>query len=194
MAREVVLQMHTTLDGFADSKDGFVPLMDRSYANALEKALDETGAANVDTLLLGKGTYKQFASFWPKVYADPSAPKGLKDSAKFLHETPKIVFSKTLPAAKWNNSTIVRGDLTREIARLKRLPGKNMVVLGGVAFPRALIERNLVDEYLLSVVPIIIGGTRDRLFGRLPRPRKFRHIRTWTFRNGITLYRLRRAK
>src|SRR5580658_884911 len=137
--REVVLQMHTTLDGFADSKTGFVPINDRSYWKELGAAFQETGVAEADTFLMGKGTYQQFGGFWPKVARDPKAPKDWKAQAMSLHETPKIIFSKTLRTASWNRSTIVRGDLTREIARLKRQPGKNMVVPGGVAFPRALI-------------------------------------------------------
>jgi dihydrofolate reductase len=192
--REVVLQMHTTLDGSADSKNGFVPIKDRAYWRALDRAFALTAASEVDTLLLGKGTYKQFAGFWPKVASDPAFPKGMREQAKFLDETPKIVFSKTLRSANWKNSTIVRGDVAREIARLKRQPGKNMMVPGGVAFPRALIERDLIDEYLLSVVPIIVGQTQDRLFGQLPRQRSLRHLRSWTFDNGVTLHQLRRAK
>jgi dihydrofolate reductase len=192
--RKVVLQMHTTLDGFADSKDGFVPIEDRSYWKDLEQAFAETGASEVDTLLMGKGTYKQFVSFWPKVATDPAAPNDWKAQAKFLDGTPKVIFSKTLPTANWNKSTIVRGDVTREIARLKRRPGKNMLVPGGVEFPRALIELDLVDEYLLSVVPTIVGQNRNRLFGPLPRQRSLSHVRSWTFRNGVTLHQLRRAK
>ncbi len=192
--REVVLQMHTTLDGFADSKNGFVPINDRPYWKELGKAFAETGASQVDTLLMGKGTYKQFAGFWPRVATDPTAPEDWKAQARFLHETPKVIFSKTLPTADWNHSTIVRGDVSREIARLKRQPGKNMLVPGGVEFPRALIERDLVDEYLLSVVPTIVGQTRNRLFGPLPRQRSLDHVRSWTFRNGVTLHQLRRAK
>ncbi|MGA8302238.1 MAG: dihydrofolate reductase family protein [Thermoplasmata archaeon] len=192
--RNVILQMHTTLDGFADSKNGFVPIEDRPYWKELERAFALTGASEVDTLLMGKGTYKQFAGFWPNVATDPKAPKDWKAQARSLHETPKVVFSKTLPKADWNNSTIVRGDVGREIARLKRLPGKNMLVPGGVDFPRTLIERDLVDEYLLSVVPTIVGQTRNRLFGHLARQRSLHHVRSWTFRNGVTLHQLRRAK
>ncbi|MGB6443461.1 MAG: hypothetical protein WBF81_09240, partial [Thermoplasmata archaeon] len=63
--------MHTTLDGCADSRNGFVPINDRPYWKELGSALEETGASEVDTLLLGKGTYKQFAGFWPGVATDP---------------------------------------------------------------------------------------------------------------------------
>jgi dihydrofolate reductase len=190
--RDVVLQLHMTLDGFADSKEGFIPITDRPYWKELATAFESTGAAKVDTLLLGRGTYNQFIQFWPKAATDPSTPAEWKDQATFLHETPKVVFSKTLKKADWNRSSIVRGDLRREIARLKRAPGKNMLVPGGVAFPRALIQQDLVDEYLLSVVPIVLGSGRNRLFGPLDRQRNLQHIRSWSFGNGIVLHQYRK--
>jgi dihydrofolate reductase len=192
--REVVLQMHITLDGAADSKDGFVPITDRPYWKELDAALEETAASEVDTLLLGKGTYKQFAGYWPRAAADPATPADLREQARTLDETPKVVFSKSLPRADWHGSTIVRGGLRTEIARLKRRPGTNMLVPGGVAFPRALIEQDLVDEYLLAVVPILTGENRYRLFGPLARTRKLRHVRSWSFRNGVVLQQYRRAR
>jgi dihydrofolate reductase len=192
--REVVLQLHTTLDGAADSKEGFVPIMDRPYWKDLDRALKETAASKVDTLLLGKGTYKQFRGFWPKAAVDPSTPADWREQARFVHETPRIVFSKSLPRADWPGSTIVRGDLRTEIRRLKRRPGKNMLVPGGVAFPRALIERDLVDEYLLSVVAVIVGGSRYRLFPGLSGPRRLKLVRTWMFKNGVALHQYRKSR
>jgi dihydrofolate reductase len=192
--RDVILQMHTTLDGLADSKEGFVPIQDRPYWVALGRAFRQTGAAHVDTLLLGRGAYQQFIQFWPKVASDPKAPKDWKAQARFLDETPKVVFSKSLPKVEWHNSTLARGDLAREIGRLKRQRGRNMLVPGGVEFPRALIERDLVDEYLLSVVPVIVGQGRHRLFGPLPRPRSLKLVRSWTFPNGVVLHQYRRRR
>ncbi|MGI0054167.1 MAG: dihydrofolate reductase family protein [Thermoplasmata archaeon] len=192
--RDVVLQMHMTLDGFADSKQGFVPITDRGYWKELDEVLTETGGSKVDTLLLGKGTYKQFVGFWSKVASDRSAPQDWRDQARFLDETPKFVFSKTLPRVEWRNSTLVRGKLGREIARLKRRSGRNLLVPGGVAFPSALIQQDLVDEYLLSVVPIIQGGGRHRLFAPMAHPRNLKHVKTWTFRNGVVLHQYRRAE
>jgi dihydrofolate reductase len=192
--RDLVLQMHVTLDGFADSAKGFVPIMDRSYGKELDEALATTGVAKADTILLGKGTYKQFVQFWPKAASNPALPKDMRAQAKSLNETKKIVFSRTLPKADWENTTIVRGELKKEIARLKGSPGKNLLVLGGVAFPRALIEQDLVDEYLLSVVPILVGQKRDRLFGPLSKQRDLKHVRTWSFRNGVVLHQYRRER
>jgi dihydrofolate reductase len=192
--REVVLQMHTTLDGAADSKEGFVPIMDRRYWKELEEALRHTAASKVDTILLGKGTYKQFIQFWPKAAYDDSLPPDMREEARHLSDTPKVVFSKSLSNAEWENSTIARGSLRTEIARLKRRSGKNLLVPGGVAFPKSLIEQDLVDEYLFSVVPVISGESRYRLFGPMARARRLRHVRSWTFRNGVVLHQYRRAR
>jgi len=192
--RRVVLQLHTTLDGLADSRQGFVPIQDRTYWKALDRALAQTAASSVDALLMGRGTYRQFAAFWPQVATDPNAPKDWKEQARRLHEIPKIVFSRSLAKADWNRSRIVRGDVGREIARLQRQPGQNLLVPGGVEFPRSLIERDLIDEYLLSVVPVIVGEGRNRLFGRLAGPRNLEHVRTWTFDNGVVLHQYRRAR
>jgi dihydrofolate reductase len=192
--REVVLQMHITLDGAADSKDGFVPIRDRAYWKELNAALEETAAAKTDTILLGKGTYNQFHGFWPKAVSDSSLPADMRKQAQSLNDSAKVVFSKSLPKADWQGSTLVRGDLRTEIARLKRRPGRNMLVPGGVAFPKALVEQDLVDEYLLSVVPVISGENRYHLFGRLAKARPMRHLRSWSFRNGVMLHQYRRAR
>ena len=192
--REVVLQMHITLDGLADSREGFVPISDRDYWKALNAALKGTAASEVDGLLLGRGTYRQFLGFWPRAASDPSTPPDWRRQAKFLNDTPKFVFSRTLRSVEWANSTLVKGDLKKEVARLKQRPGKNLLVPGGVAFPRALIEQDLVDEYLLSVVPIIQGAGRDRLFGPLHRRHHLNLVRTWRFHNGVVLHQYRRAR
>ncbi len=186
--------MHTTLDGFADSRDGFVPIMDRAYWKELDAALAETGAARADTFLLGKGTYRQFEAFWPKAAADPKTPADWREQAQRIDATPKVVFSSTLPRADWRGTTIVRGDFRRAIRALQRRPGGNLLVPGGVAFPRALIAEDLVDEYLLSVVPLLLGQGRHRLFGPLRRPRKLTHVRSWTFSNGVVLQQYRRDR
>jgi dihydrofolate reductase len=189
--RKVILQAHMSLDGFADSAVGFVPINDQGYWKEADRALDTTPSKDVDTLLLGRGTFLQFASFWPKAAVDPSLPAGMRKQGQYLTNIPKVVFSRRLKSTKWANSTIVRGELGREIAKLKRAPGKNLLVPGGVAFPRALIERDLIDEYLISIVPVVVGGSRDRLFGHMTRQRNLEHVRTWTFRNGVTLHHLR---
>jgi dihydrofolate reductase len=104
------------------------------------------------------------------------------------------VFSKSPLKVDWKPSRIVTGDLATEIARLKGLPGKNMMILGGVRFPRAMIEQDLVDEYLLTVVPMIMGKGDDRLFGDHPNAKNLVLVRSRAFSNGAVFQHYRTGR
>ncbi|MGC2034961.1 MAG: dihydrofolate reductase family protein [Thermoplasmata archaeon] len=165
-------------------RPGSSPSSTTSYWTELDEELARTGAASVDTILLGRGTYEVFASYWPGAQFDPEESKLVQEQARYLNETPKLVFSRSLSKVDWKGARIVKGDLTRVIRRLERLPGKNMIVPGGVRLPRALIERDLIDEYLLTVVPMIMGSGTDRLFGKHSVPKTLRLVRSRPFSNG----------
>jgi dihydrofolate reductase len=182
--RKVLLQLCMTLDGFVDGETRIVPEFDTPYWTELDEELGRTGAALVDTILLGRGTYEEFARYWPGAQFDPGESKLVQEQARYLNETPKLVFSQSLSKVDWKGTRVVRGDLTRAIGRLKRLPGKNMIVPGGVRLPRALIERDLIDECLLTVVPMIMGSGTDRLFGKHSTPKNLRLVRSRPFSNG----------
>jgi dihydrofolate reductase len=78
-----------------------------------------------------------------------------------LNEIPKYVFSSTLDKADWGNSTIVRGDVVAEVARLKRQDGRNLLVLGHGLLGETLLRERLVDVIDLTVYPFLVGkGTQ----------------------------------
>jgi dihydrofolate reductase len=78
-----------------------------------------------------------------------------------MNEIPKIVFSKTLQRADWPEARIARGDLSEQIWRLKREPGKDLIVYGGSTFDQALSRLGLVDEYRLMIQLATLGpGSR----------------------------------
>jgi dihydrofolate reductase len=110
-----------------------------------------------DALLLGRVTYEGFAQAWPS----------MTDAGEFgdkMNAMPKYVVSTTLDKAEWNNSTLVRGDVAEEVARLKRQPGGDLLVNGSARLVRSLMEHDLVDEFRLMVFPIVVGSGK-RLFG-----------------------------
>jgi dihydrofolate reductase len=185
--RRIVLQMCVTLDGFADGEFRIVPEFDSPYWKEIDAELSKSPAAEVDTILMGRGTYEEFASYWPTAGRDPSDSASLREGARFLNETPKVVFSNSLTHADWAGTRIVRGDLVPEIERLKRAPGQNLIVPGGVRFPRSLIEHGLVDDYLLTVVPMLMGSGVDRLFGNHVRPQNLTLVRARPFATGEVL-------
>ncbi|MGI0131033.1 MAG: dihydrofolate reductase family protein [Thermoplasmata archaeon] len=110
-----------------------------------------------------------------------------------MENTPKVVFSKTLKAADWKNTTIVRGDLSEAVARLRAEPGKNMVLHGGPTLVQEFIRLGLIDDYWLFVWPVILGKGQ-LLFGPLPSQQNLKLVDTRSFRDGEVCLRYTPAK
>jgi dihydrofolate reductase len=124
--------------------------------------LDELMGAEAQ--LLGRVTYEAFAQAWPTM----EDPVGFADR---MNSMPKFVVSTTLKddEATWENSTVIRGDIVRELAELKgRLQG-DLLVAGSATLVQTLVEHGLVDEIRLMVFPIILGSGK-RLFGDVSAP------------------------
>jgi len=116
-----------------------------------------------DTLLLGRVTYQSFAGAWPQVPDNPAASEGEKAYARKVNRMRKVVFSRTMETADWHNSTIVKGNIGAEVGRLKQMPGRELQVHGSGILAQTLLENDLVDEWRLIVLPVIVGAGR-RLF------------------------------
>jgi dihydrofolate reductase len=116
---------------------------------------DELKAA--DAQLLGRVTYQGFAQAWPSMATDWFGEK--------MNDMPKYVVSSTLTDedADWTNSTVIRGDVPAEIARVKEQVAGDLLVAGSARLVQTLAEHDLVDEYRLMVFPIVLGSGK-RLF------------------------------
>ena len=113
--------------------------------------------ASTGALLFGRRTYKDFYAVWPNRTDD-------NPFTAVLNNTPKYVASTTLKdPLPWINSTLLKGDAAEAVARLKAQPGKDIVVLGSGVLLESLMRRNLVDEYVLLIHPLVLGSGR-RLF------------------------------
>jgi dihydrofolate reductase len=113
--------------------------------------------ARPGALLLGRRTYEDFASYWPKQTDNPFTP--------VLNQRRKYVASTTLTEPlPWSNSTLLTGDAVQAVAQLKEQGDEDLAVLGSGELVRSLIPHDLIDEYLLSIHPLLLGSGR-RLFG-----------------------------
>jgi dihydrofolate reductase len=112
---------------------------------------DGLGLINAcDALLWGRSTYEMFANmFSGRDGAHPYAPR--------LNAIQKYVFSSSLQAAEWNNSTIIRGDVAAEVTKLKQQDGGNLLLLGHGLLSETLLEQRLIDVVDLSILPVIVG-------------------------------------
>ena len=116
----------------------------------------EESMAHSGALLLGRRTFEDFYSVWPNRTDNPFT--------EVLNNTQKYVASTTLSEPlPWSNSTLLKGDAAEAVARLKEEPGKDLVILGSGELVQSLMRRNLVDEYVLLIHPLVLGAGR-RLF------------------------------
>ena len=135
------------------------------------------GLKSGSTLLFGRITYEQMAGFWPT----PDAIRNAKVVAEGMNKADKIVFSRTLKKAAWNNTRLVKDNMVEEIKRLKQIPGKGLTVLGSGSILIQLGEAGLIDEYQFMIDPVLLGdGTpifkniRHRLDLKLTLTRNFK--------------------
>ena len=155
--RNVIVTMWVTLDGFVAGTNGEMDWVGSHYDEAMGKYEDDIVSA-ADTLILGRVTYQSFAGSWPHVPENPSASKGEIEYAHKLNAMHKIVFSRTLDAVEWNNSTLFKDLIPEEIKKLKQEPGKDILIYGSVSIIQTLTNLGFVDEYQLLVHPVILGG------------------------------------
>lgn len=136
--------------------------------------------ASADSFLLGRKTYEIFAAHWPHVTAenDPVATK--------LNSLPKYVVSKTLDKVEWNNSTLIKGDVAEEVAKLKRRPGKELQVHGSGDLAQTLMQHDLVDEYRLWFYPVVLGSGK-RLFREGSVAKALRLVSSNTTSTGVVV-------
>src|SRR5712671_6323697 len=162
MSKAVVF-MNLTLDGVMqapgrpdeDRRGGFEHggwAMPYATMEAAEESMAYTGA-----LLLGRRTYEDFYAVWPNRTDNNPFTTVLNNTQKYVAST---TLKEPLP---WVNSTLLKGDAAEAVARLKAQPGKDIVVLGSGVLLQSLMRRNLVDEFVVLIHPLLLGSGR-RLF------------------------------
>jgi dihydrofolate reductase len=129
-------------------------------------------------LLLGRKTYEVFAAVWP-----PQQERPLADN---INRMAKYVVSSTLEDAEWENSTVLSGEPTEEVKRLKREIDGDILVYGSTQLVRTLIEHGLVDELRLMVHPVVVGAGK-RLFGETSDKKPLRLVDTRTVGDGVVI-------
>ncbi|WP_427893083.1 dihydrofolate reductase family protein [Kribbella sp. GL6] len=142
--RKVVAAYFLSLDGVADKPNEFLTGWD-----------DETDAAGEqlittqDTVLLGRRTYDEWASYWPTSDVEPFA--------SFVNAAPKYIATSRPLDDAWPNSHAITGDLTDFVRTLKSQPGGDIGIHGSISVTRTLLTAGLVDELHLVIAPTLVG-------------------------------------
>jgi dihydrofolate reductase len=162
--RKVIVYVNLTLDGHLCDPDGGMdwmdldPTMNSEFADAMR--------ARVDTMLIGRDTYLGFEQHFSASAADPASPAGLAEFSRWMVDTPKVVFSRTLTSV--SPVSRLATDVPAEVAALKASDGRDIVAFGGVGLVNSLVEHGLVDEYWIKLAPTAIGAGRPLFRNRTP--------------------------
>jgi len=138
----------------------------------------EGNASGGGELVFGRVTYDMMSSFWPTSAAAEQFPV----VAKQMNERPKVVFSRSMKEATWNNTRVFDGDLVENIKKLKNEKGDGLVILGSGTIVAQLAPYGLIDEYQFAVLPVVLGsgrtmfeGVDDKLDLKLTKSRPFKN-------------------
>lgn len=181
--RRIIASERITLDGFIARPDGAMDWMEPYFDEALanyEAELQKT----VDTALFGRVTYQGFASYWPTVPNDPASPAGVVEYAKRFNDMRKVVFTRTLAHADWNNSTTTPEIVPQDILSMKQEAGRDMVIFGSASVVQTLTRHGLIDVYNLLVYPIVLGQGKP-LFHNIEYTVNMRLVSARTYPSGV---------
>ncbi len=181
--RKIIVFCHLSLDGIAAIQSGNLDWI--SYDNDLEKWAEPI-VAETDTAVYGRTTY-ELMKYWKTVPSSPKATKHELDHARWIENVEKIVFSKSPMTPDWNNTKVISDNAKEEILKLKQKSGKNITIFGSPTLVNSLIGLGLVDEFRLSVSPILLGTGKFLLRG-VKEEIKLKLVEEKTLRSGAVTF------
>ena len=180
--RRVVVSEFVTLDGVMEDPGGAEGFKHGGwtfqFGSAEQEQFKFEELFQADALLLGRRTYQGFAAAWPTM-------PGTGAYGERINSLPKYVVSTTLTEMTWN-ATLITGDLTEELPRLKQETGQDILVFGSGQLVHTLHERDLIDEYRLMVFPVVLGSGK-RLFPDGDEKKLLSLVESRTFNSGVVL-------
>jgi dihydrofolate reductase len=180
--RKIVVFNHISLDGYFVGANG-----DSGWAHKNtddpEYAKWVAGNAGGDAdFLFGRITYELMAGYWPTPMAKQQAP----EVADAMNKRQKLVFSKTLDKADWNNTRLIKGGLVPEVKKIKKGAGPDILIFGSGTIISQLAAENLIDTYMMVVNPVALGKGRT-MFEGIKEMKDLKLTSSRAFNNGKVL-------
>jgi dihydrofolate reductase len=180
--RKLSVFNHLSLDGYFVSADGDMSWAHKGSDDAEYQAFVSGNASGDSEMLFGRVTYEMMASFWPT----PAAHQQMPVVADKMNNGCKVVFSRKMDKATWNNTKLVKGNLFEEVKKMKEEAGPDMVIMGSGNIITQLAAAGLIDTYQLVINPVALGSGRT-LFEGLPDMLSLKLKASRTFGNGKTV-------
>jgi len=184
--RKVMVFNNVTLDGFFVDQKG-----DMSWAHKNDPEWNAFTADNAQgecVFVFGRVTYDMMAAWWPT----PQAIQAMPDVATRMNKLPKVVFSKTLKTAVWNNTTVIKGDPAAAVRKMKHEVGDPLLIMGSGSIVAQLTEQGLIDEFQIVLHPIVLGKGRT-LFEGVKEKQNLALTQSRGFKNGNVFLRYERT-
>jgi dihydrofolate reductase len=168
--RKVFLYMTMTFDGFFSGPNGELDWMVQTLDQEL---IDDIVALfkSADAGFIGYPTASEMIPYWANVAKNPSAPKDELAIADAVNSMHSIIISNKEEKLEWENSELLLvkndNDLVEAVAKFKRQPGKNLGVPGGIRTAQTFVRLGLIDEYILTVHPVVIGNGKGVFTNRV---------------------------
>jgi len=179
--RKIIVSNLISVDGFISGVNDDISW----FVNIADKEFEKYGVNlinSIDTMLFGRITYQLMESYWPNASPDTNDQR-IIDAMNNFH---KIVSSRTLNKTEWKNTTLIKENITVEIAKLKEQPGKDMVIYGSGSVVSLFAREGLIDNYLIFVYPVAIGKGKT-MFSGIKENLKLKIADTRTFSSGVVL-------
>ena len=157
--RKMIVFNNVTLDGYYTGLDGDMGWAHKFDPEWLEFTNENAKGGGV--LAFGRKTYDMMAGYWPT----PMAVKNMPAVAEAMNKQPKLVFSRSMNEAKWNNTRLIKGDLVTEASKIKSEPGDDIVILGSGNLISQLAQAKLIDEYQIALTPVVVGKGKSMFEG-----------------------------
>lgn len=177
----IISLMHVSLDGFTAGPNGELEwaAVDEEMYQGVADAL-----GNVDTALYGRVTYHMMESYWPTVPANPDSSPGELQHAQWIEKISKVVISTTITDVVWKNTRVVRDHIAEELRALKQQGDGDIMLFGSPSIARLLLQLGLLDEYRLTVNPVILGSGVP-LFPDITTRIPLKLLETKTYHSGV---------
>jgi dihydrofolate reductase len=187
--RKLIVFNNVSIDGYFTEANGGMSFAHNTRPDAEWQAYVASNASGNGELVFGRKTYEMMAAYWPT----PAAAERMPEVAAGMNRSPKVVFSRTMEKAGWNNTRLLKGDLASEVRKLKSESGNGMCILGSGTIVAQLADAGLIDEFHSVTVPVVVGKGRTQFEGVTKRLEfDVASVRAFTNGNVLTVYKPRK--
>lgn len=179
--RKLTVFNSVSLDGYFTDENNEIDWAHKSQDKEWTDFVSSNASGDSE-MIFGRITYEMMKSYWPT----PDASDQMPVVAERMNIAKKIVFSRTLDDADWQNTRIVNGNIEAEVRKLKEQAGPDLIIMGSGSIVQQLTDARLIDEYQFVFVPVTLGAGRT-MFEGVKKPVELKRISTREFRNGNIL-------